>query len=159
MVKKTILPKVLGIVRDYAPKLAKPKKVSEKVPISKLALHFHDTRGLALANIFACLELGITVIDTSIAGLGGCSYANGASGNVATEDVVYMLDGMNIETGIDLMKLIETGHFISSFFALILQRGGVYRISCGAHCNDCVCERGGGAIIRSVRFSIIGYRR
>ena len=56
-------------------------------------------------------------------------------------------------------RFLHNAHFISSFFALILQRGGVYRISCGAHCNDCVCERGGGAIIRSVRFSIIGYRR
>ena len=97
------------------------QKVSEKVPVSKLALHFHDTRGQALANILACLELGITVIDTSIAGLGGCPYARGASGNVATEDVVYMLDGMDIETGIDLTKLIETGHFISSFLGRLPQ--------------------------------------
>jgi len=89
------------------------QKVSEKVPVSKLALHFHDTRGQALANIFACLELGVTVIDASVAGLGGCPYAKGATGNVATEDVVFMLHGMDIETGIDLNKLIETGRFIS----------------------------------------------
>ena len=78
------------------------QKVAEKVPLSKLALHFHDTRGQALANIYACLELGITVIDASVAGLGGCPYAKGATGNVATEDVVFMLHGMDIESGIDL---------------------------------------------------------
>ena len=90
------------------------QKVSERVPVSKLALHFHDTRGQALANIYACLELGVSVIDSSIAGLGGCPYAKGATGNVATEDVVFMLHGMDIETGIDLNKLIETGRFISA---------------------------------------------
>ena len=97
------------------------KKVSEKVPVSKLALHFHDTRGQALANIYACLELGVSVIDTSVAGLGGCPYAKGASGNVATEDVVFMLNGMNIETGIDLNKLIDTGRFISEFLGRLPQ--------------------------------------
>ena len=90
------------------------QKVSEKVPVSKLALHFHDTRGQALANIYACLELGVTTIDSSVAGLGGCPYAKGATGNVATEDVVFMLHGMDIETGIDLNKLIGTGRFIST---------------------------------------------
>jgi len=90
--------------------------VAEKVPVSKLALHFHDTRGQALANIYACLELGVSIIDSSVAGLGGCPYAHGARGNVATEDVVYMLHGMGIETGVDLEKLIEVGHFISEFF-------------------------------------------
>jgi len=95
------------------------QKVSEKVPVSKLALHFHDTRGQALANIFACLELGVSVIDASVAGLGGCPYAKGATGNVATEDVVFMLHGMNIETGIDLNKLIETGRFISEFLGRV----------------------------------------
>ena len=90
--------------------------VAEKVPVSKLALHFHDTRGQALANIFACLELGVSVIDSSVAGLGGCPYAHGASGNVATEDVVYMLHGMGIETGVDLEKLIEVGRFICDIF-------------------------------------------
>ena len=97
------------------------QKVSEKVPVSKLALHFHDTRGLALANIYACLELGITVIDASVAGLGGCPYAKGATGNVATEDVVFMLHGMDIETGIDLNKLIETGRFISGVLGRVPQ--------------------------------------
>jgi len=97
------------------------QKVSEKVPISKLALHFHDTRGQALANIYACLELGVTVIDASVAGLGGCPYAKGATGNVATEDVVFMLHGMDIETGIDLNKLIETGRFISGVLGRVPQ--------------------------------------
>ena len=97
------------------------QKVAEKVPVSKLALHFHDTRGQALANIYACLELGITVIDASVAGLGGCPYAKGATGNVATEDVVFMLHGMDIETGIDLNKLIETGRFISGVLGRVPQ--------------------------------------
>jgi len=97
------------------------QKVSEKVPISKLALHFHDTRGQALANIYACLELGVTTIDSSVAGLGGCPYAKGATGNVATEDVVFMLHGMGIETGIDLNKLIKTGRFISDVLGRVPQ--------------------------------------
>ena len=97
------------------------QNVSEKVPVSKLALHFHDTRGQALANIYACLELGVSVIDASVAGLGGCPYAKGATGNVATEDVVFMLNGMNIETGIDLNKLIDTGRFISSILGRLPQ--------------------------------------
>ena len=95
--------------------------VAEKVPVSKLALHFHDTRGQALANIYACLELGVSVIDSSVAGLGGCPYAHGASGNVATEDVVYMLHGMGIETGVELEKLIEVGRFISEVFGRVPQ--------------------------------------
>ena len=90
--------------------------VAEKVPVSNLALHFHDTRGQALANIYACLELGVSVIDASVSGLGGCPYAQGASGNVATEDVVYMLHGIGIKTGVDIEKLIETGRFISDVF-------------------------------------------
>jgi len=97
------------------------QKVAEKVPLSKLALHFHDTRGQALANIYACLELGVTVIDASISGLGGCPYAKGATGNVATEDVVFMLHGMDIETGIDLNNLIETGRFISGVLGRVPQ--------------------------------------
>ncbi|MCI0429105.1 MAG: hydroxymethylglutaryl-CoA lyase [Rhodospirillales bacterium] len=83
-----------------------------QVPSARLALHFHDTRGQALANILACLDLGAEVVDASVAGLGGCPYAPGASGNVATEDVVYMLRGMGIETGIDLDKLMEAGRYI-----------------------------------------------
>ncbi|MEY2909151.1 MAG: hypothetical protein RLZZ602_1674, partial [Pseudomonadota bacterium] len=78
----------------------------------RLALHLHDTYGQALANISAGLDYGIGVIDSAVAGLGGCPYAKGASGNVATEDVVYMLNGMGIETGIDLDALVATGHWI-----------------------------------------------
>ncbi len=85
-----------------------------RVPIGNIAVHFHDTRGQALANILTCLGLGVTIIDASVAGLGGCPYAPGASGNVATEDVAYMLAGMAIETGVDLPRLIETGRFISA---------------------------------------------
>jgi isopropylmalate/homocitrate/citramalate synthase len=83
--------------------------VAKHVPMQQLAVHFHDTYGQALANIFAALELGIGVVDSSVAGLGGCPYARGASGNVATEDVVYMLDGMGIATGIDLDRLARVG--------------------------------------------------
>ena len=72
-----------------------------------MAIHFHNTKGQALANIFACLELGVSIIDTSIAGLGGCPYAPGASGNVATEEVLYMLNGMGIATGVDLNKVLK----------------------------------------------------
>ena len=88
--------------------------VAKKVPADRLALHFHDTRGQALANILACLDLGVAVVDAAVAGLGGCPYAPGAAGNVATEDLVYMLDGMGIETGVDLDRLIETGRFITA---------------------------------------------
>ncbi|QYK11749.1 hydroxymethylglutaryl-CoA lyase [Shewanella rhizosphaerae] len=87
--------------------------VARRVPVEKLALHFHDTYGQALANILACLETGVSVIDSSVAGLGGCPYAKGASGNLATEDLVYMLHGMGIETGIDLNALITAGNNIS----------------------------------------------
>lgn len=89
------------------------RAVTADVPISALAVHFHDTRGQALANIFACLEEGIRVVDAAVSGIGGCPYAKGASGNVATEDVVYMLEGMGLATGVDLPKLIETGLWLS----------------------------------------------
>jgi len=85
------------------------------IPINALAVHFHDTYGQALANIYAALESGVRNIDSSVAGLGGCPYAKGASGNVATEDVVYMLNGLGIETGIDLDKLVDAGAYISEF--------------------------------------------
>ena len=91
--------------------------VIKEVPVEKLALHFHDTRGQALANILACLEYGVANIDASVAGLGGCPYAAGASGNVSTEDVVYMLHGMGIETGIDLKQLVAAGHYITEQIA------------------------------------------
>lgn len=87
--------------------------VAKRVPLSQLAGHFHNTYGMAIANIFAALQTGVTVFDASVAGLGGCPYAKGASGNVATEDVVYLLNGLGIETGVDLTKLIDTAHWIS----------------------------------------------
>lgn len=87
--------------------------VAREVPINRIAVHFHDTYGQALANILAVMEQGVAVVDASVSGLGGCPYAKGASGNVATEDVLYMLDGLGIETGIDLDKLVVTGAFIS----------------------------------------------
>ena len=87
--------------------------VADSIPVDRLALHFHASFGQALANIFACLEAGIATVDTAVAGLGGCPYAPGASGNVASEDVVYMLNGLGISTGIDLDALVETGGFIS----------------------------------------------
>jgi len=83
------------------------------IPAEKLAVHFHDTYGQALANILVAVQNGIAVVDSSVAGLGGCPYAKGASGNVATEDVLYMLQGMGIETDIDLQQLVETGRWIS----------------------------------------------
>jgi len=88
--------------------------VADAVPMPALAVHFHDTRGQALANILACLELGVGVIDSSVSGAGGCPYARGATGNVASEDVVYMLHGMGVDTGIDLDRLVETGRWLSA---------------------------------------------
>jgi len=82
------------------------------VPTNAIAVHCHDTYGQALVNILTALQLGVSVVDASVAGLGGCPYAEGASGNVATEDVVYMLNNMNIQTGVDLMKLLDVGEFV-----------------------------------------------
>ena len=87
--------------------------VAQNVPLDKLAVHMHDTYGQALTNIYASLEKGVGVVDSSIAGLGGCPYAAGASGNVATEDLVYLLNGLGIAHGVDLQKLIHAGNFIS----------------------------------------------
>ncbi|MCB1560692.1 MAG: hydroxymethylglutaryl-CoA lyase [Xanthomonadales bacterium] len=87
--------------------------VASDVPMRALAVHFHDTRGQALANILACLEAGVRVVDSAVSGTGGCPYAKGASGNVASEDVVYMLHGMGMHTGIDLDALIATGNWLS----------------------------------------------
>jgi hydroxymethylglutaryl-CoA lyase len=86
--------------------------VAKRVPLAKLAGHYHDTYGQALANIYASLEVGVATFDSSVAGLGGCPYAKGASGNVATEDVVYMLHGLGIRTGVDLDKVVDTGQWI-----------------------------------------------
>jgi isopropylmalate/homocitrate/citramalate synthase len=86
--------------------------VAAAVPLENLAVHFHDTYGQALANILACLEVGVATVDAAVAGLGGCPYAKGASGNVASEDVVYLLNGLGIETGIDLDRLAAAGAYI-----------------------------------------------
>ena len=85
---------------------------AKRVPLEKLAGHYHDTYGQALANIYASLEIGVHTFDASVAGLGGCPYAAGASGNVATEDVIYMMDGLGVRTGVDLEKLVAIGRWI-----------------------------------------------
>ncbi|MBC7988472.1 MAG: hydroxymethylglutaryl-CoA lyase [Luteimonas sp.] len=90
------------------------RAVAAEVPMPALAVHFHDTYGQALANILACLEEGVAVVDAAVSGTGGCPYAKGASGNVASEDVVYMLQGMGIETGIDLAALSDTGRWLAA---------------------------------------------
>jgi len=90
------------------------RAVAEEVPMSALAIHFHDTWGQALANVLACLEEGVRVVDAAVAGTGGCPYARGASGNLASEDVVYMLHGMGISTGIDLAALAATGNWLAA---------------------------------------------
>lgn len=87
--------------------------VAGQVPLRALAVHFHDTYGQALANIHACLQMGVAVVDSSVSGLGGCPYAKGASGNVATEDVLYMLNGLGIDTGIDMQALLDVSARIS----------------------------------------------
>ena len=87
--------------------------VGERVPRERLAVHFHDTYGQALANVLAALERGIAVVDASVGGLGGCPYAAGASGNLATEDLLYMLRGLGIETGVELAGVLEAGRFIA----------------------------------------------
>ncbi len=89
-------------------------KLLETIPPERLAMHFHDTYGQALANIVVGLQMGLSVIDSSVAGLGGCPFAPGATGNVATEDALYMLKGMGIETGVNLEKMVEIGHNISA---------------------------------------------
>ena len=88
--------------------------VLREVPASKVAVHFHDTYGQAMANILVALQHGITVVDSSVSGLGGCPYATGASGNVATEDVVYMLDGLGVQTGVDMAALLEASQYIDA---------------------------------------------
>jgi hydroxymethylglutaryl-CoA lyase len=88
--------------------------VAAEVPMERLAIHFHDTYGQALANIHACLEMGVAVVDSSVSGLGGCPYAAGATGNVATEDVLYMLTGLGIETGVDIDRLLTAGTLINT---------------------------------------------
>ncbi|WP_301260123.1 hydroxymethylglutaryl-CoA lyase [Eleftheria terrae] len=94
-------------------------------PLAEVSGHFHDTYGQALANIYACLELGVHTFDTSVAGLGGCPYAKGATGNVATEDVVFLLQGLGIDSGVDLDRLVDAAHYISG----VLGRKPVSRVS------------------------------
>ena len=89
------------------------KKLKKVIPAKKLAGHFHDTRGQALVNILQAYRLGITTFDSSLGGLGGCPYAQGATGNVATEDVVYMFNGLKVKSGLNLKKLIETNRWLN----------------------------------------------
>lgn len=91
------------------------KNVVDLVPLDQVAVHFHNTYGQALSNILASLEMGVSIVDSSTGGLGGCPYALGASGNLPTEDVIYMLDGMNIHTGVDLRKVIRAGKYMYDF--------------------------------------------
>ncbi len=95
------------------------RAVAQEVPMAALAIHFHDTRGQALANILACLEDGVAVVDAAVSGTGGCPYAPGASGNVASEDVVFMLHGMGIATGIDLPALVQTGRWLAGLLGRV----------------------------------------
>ena len=104
--------------------VAMVEAVARHVPIDEIAVHFHDTYGQAIANLYACLELGVSVADASVAGLGGCPYAKGATGNVATEDVLYMLRGSGIETGVDFDSVMRAGRYISD----ILGRPPVSRV-------------------------------
>ena len=90
------------------------RRVAERVPVAALAGHFHDTYGQALANVYAALELGVATFDCSVSGLGGCPYAKGATGNVASEDVLYLLDGLGIDTGVDMTRLRRAGKYISA---------------------------------------------
>ena len=90
------------------------ERLSRDFPVDRLAGHFHDTYGQALANIYAALEVGVSIFHSSVAGLGGCPYAKGATGNVATEDVLYLMQGLGIKTGIDLQAVVDAGQFISN---------------------------------------------
>jgi hydroxymethylglutaryl-CoA lyase len=90
------------------------RAVAQEVPMAALAVHFHDTYGQALANILACLEEGVRVVDSAVSGTGGCPYAKGATGNVASEDVAYMLQGLGLHTGVDLERLVETGAWLAA---------------------------------------------
>jgi hydroxymethylglutaryl-CoA lyase len=90
------------------------RAVANEVPMAALAVHFHDTYGQALANIDACLDEGVRVVDSAVSGAGGCPYAKGASGNVASEDVVYLLHGIGMRTGIDLPALAATGRWLAA---------------------------------------------
>ncbi|MDQ2702779.1 MAG: hydroxymethylglutaryl-CoA lyase [Pseudomonadota bacterium] len=101
------------------------RAVAAEVPMQALAVHFHDTYGQALSNLLACLEEGVAVVDSSVSGTGGCPYAKGASGNVASEDVVYMLHGLGIDTGVDLDRLVDTGRWLAD----LLGRGSGSKVT------------------------------
>ena len=105
-------------------RLSAMERALKHFPLAEVSGHFHDTYGQALTNIYACLEMGVHTFDASVAGLGGCPYAKGATGNVATEDVVFLLNGLGIETGIDIDKLVDAGAFISG----VLGRPPVSRV-------------------------------
>jgi len=111
--------------------------VAARVPREQLAVHFHDTYGQALANILAVLEQGISVVDSAVAGLGGCPYAAGASGNVASEDLLYMLNGLGIETGVDLARLIDAGNYIAQF----LGRPSGSKVARAGNCSTAPAEK------------------
>jgi hydroxymethylglutaryl-CoA lyase len=117
-------------------------RVLAEVPAPEVAVHFHDTRGTALANILVAVEMGITTVDAALGGLGGCPYAPGASGNVATEDVIYMLDGMGVRTGVDLDKLIDCSRLASSLVGHEMP-SKYYRAAMGA--RQRASARAGGA--------------
>jgi hydroxymethylglutaryl-CoA lyase len=117
-------------------------RVLAEIPAPEVAVHFHDTRGTALANILVSIELGITTVDAALGGLGGCPYAPGASGNVATEDVVYMLEGMGVHTGIDLDRLIDCSRLASSLVGHEMP-SKYYRAAMGA--KQRASGRSGGA--------------
>ena len=108
------------------------ERVGHRVPMAMLAGHFHDTYGQALANVYAALQIGVTTFDCSVAGLGGCPYAKGATGNVASEDVVYLMNGLGIETGVEMNALRRAGKFISDF----LQREPVSRVARALNAKD-----------------------
>ena len=106
--------------------------VADVVPVERQAGHFHDTYGQALANVYAALEMGVATFDSSVAGLGGCPYAKGATGNVATEDVLYLLGGLGIETGVDMTRLRMAGQYILTF----LGRAPVSRVARALDAKD-----------------------
>ncbi len=112
--------------------------VSASVPVDHLAIHFHDTYGQALANVLACLEKGVSVVDSSVAGLGGCPYAMGASGNLASEDLLYMLGGLGIETGVDLSALAAAGNYISH----ALGRPNGSKVAQAINCTENLTSKG-----------------
>ena len=112
--------------------------VAERVPVVQLAGHFHDTYGQALTNVYAAMEMGVATFDCSVAGLGGCPYAKGATGNLASEDVLYMLDGLGIETGVDMTTLRAAGKFISD----VLGRPLVSRVARALAANDPLPPKG-----------------